>query len=144
MKALLIGFISVFAVALGLGFLIQYPAVFWTILFGFVIVILLAIWNGSKQSPLKDPERIKRRNAAFNQSDGITEDDIVHHHQPNGRPFDDRSGPSSILPAVAAGVAAAHILRPDENPAAPVVEPDPEIANAAAMYYDEDTDYSDE
>ena len=142
MKALLIGFFSVFAVALGLGFLIQYPAVFWTILFGIVIVILLTLWNGSRKSPLKDPERMKRRNAAFNQADGITEDDIVHHHQPNGRPFDDSSGPSSILPAVAAGVAAAYILRPDENPAAPIVEPDPEIENAAAMYYEGNDSYN--
>ena len=128
MKALLIGFFSVFAVFLGLGFLIQYPAIFWTILFGFVIVILLGIWNGSKQSALKEPERAKRRNAAFNQRDGITEDDIVHHHQPNGRPFDNRDK------AVAAAVV----------PLVPIAEPDPEIENAAALYYEGNDSYNEE
>jgi hypothetical protein len=129
MKALLIGFFSVFLVVLGLGFLIQYPAIFWTILFGFVIVILLGIWNGSKQSALKEPERAKRRNAAFNQRDGITEDDIVHHHQPNGRPFDNR----------AKAVAAAAVV-----PLVPIAEPDPEIENAAAMYYEGNDSYNEE
>ncbi len=142
MKALLIGFFSVFAVALGLGFLIQYPAIFWTMLFGFVIVVLLGLWNGRKQSALKDPERIKRRNAALNQGGKITEDDIVHHYQPNGRPFDDRNGTSSVIAAAAAGAAAAYILKPDEQPAAPVVEPDPEIENAAAMYFEGNESYN--
>lgn len=144
MKALLIGFFGVFAVFLGLGFLIQYPAIFWTVLFGFVVVILLGLWNGRKQSSLKDPERVKRRNAAFNQGDTIIEDDIVHHHQPNGRPFDDRNGTSSVIAAAAAGVAAAYILKPDDQPAAPVVEPDPEIENAAAMYYEGNDSYNEE
>ena len=129
MKALLIGFFSVFLVVLGLGFLIQYPAIFWTILFGFVIVILLGIWNGSKQSALKEPERAKRRNAAFNQRDGITEDDIVHHHQPNGRPFDKRDK----------AVAAAAVV-----PLVPIAEPDPEIENAAALYYEGNDSYNEE
>jgi hypothetical protein len=129
MKALLIGFFSVFLVVLGLGFLIQYPAIFWTILSGFVIVILLGIWNGSKQSALKDPERNKRRNAAFNQRDGITEDDIVHHHQPNGRPFDNRDK----------AVAAAAVV-----PLVPIAEPDPEIENAAALYYEGNDSYNEE
>ena len=129
MKALLIGFFSVFLVVLGLGFLIQYPAIFWTILFGFVIFILLGIWNGSKQSALKDPERNKRRNAAFNQRNGITEDDIVHHHQPNGRPFDNRDK----------AVAAAAVV-----PLVPIAEPDPEIENAAALYYEGNDSYNEE
>jgi hypothetical protein len=144
MKALLLGFFGVFAVTIGIVVLIAYPGIFWTLLVIFILVLILAIRAGSKQATTQAADRPKRINTAFERNGQISEDDIVHQHQPNGRPFDDRSGPSSILPAVAAGAAAAYILRPDEKPAAPVAEPDPEIENAAAMYYEGNDSYNEE
>ena len=143
MKALLMGFFGVFAAFLVLGFLIQNPAVFWVVLFILIAAFVIGVIMGRKKTVLDNPERIKRRNAAFSRSGGISEGDIVHHHQPNGRPFDERDNNSSILGAVAAG-AAAYILKPDAEPTTPVVEPDPEIENAAAMYYEGNNYYSDE
>jgi hypothetical protein len=35
-------------------------------------------------------------------------------------------------------------LKPDAKESAPVVEPDPEIENAAAMYYEGNDSYNDE
>ncbi|MCX6496689.1 MAG: hypothetical protein NTW23_05105 [Rhodoluna sp.] len=125
MKSLLLGFFGVFAVALGLGFLIQYPAVFWVIVFIFVAALVLGLRQGRKQSVLKDPERTMRRNSAFG-GDQILEDDIVHHHQPNRLPFQNRDKP------VVAPVAL------------PVEEVDPEIENAAAMYYEGNAEYYEE
>jgi hypothetical protein len=144
MKALLLGFFGVFAVTIGIVVLIAYPGIFWTLLVIFILVLILAIRAGSKQATTQAVDRPKRLNTAFERNGQISEDDIVHHHQPNGRPFDDRSGPSSILPAVAAGAAAAYILRPDEKAAAPAAEPDPEIENAAAMYYEGNDSYNEE
>jgi hypothetical protein len=144
MKALLLGFFGVFAVTIGIAVLIAYPGIFWTLLGIFILVLVLAIRVGSKQANTQSTDRPKRRNTAFARNGQISEDDIVHHHQPNGRPFDDRTGPSSILPAVAAGVAAAYILRPDEKPATPVAEPDPEIESAAAMYYEGNDSYNED
>jgi hypothetical protein len=144
MKALLLGFFGVFAVTIGIAVLIAYPGIFWTLLVIFILVLILAIRAGSKQATTQVADRPKRRNTAFERNGQISEDDIVHQHQPNGRPFDDRSGPSSILPAVVAGAAAAYILRPDEKPATPVAEPDPEIENAAAMYYEGNDSFSEE
>jgi hypothetical protein len=144
MKALLLGFFGVFAVTIGIVVLIAYPGIFWTLLVIFILVLILAIRVGSKQATTQAADRPKRINTAFERNSQISEDDIVHQHQPNGRPFDDRSGPSSILPAVAAGAAAAYILRPDEKPATPVAEPDPEIENAAAMYYEGNDSYNEE
>lgn len=125
MKSLLLGFFGVFAVLLGLGFLIQYPAVFWVIVFIFVTALVLGLRQGRKQSILKDPERIKRRNAAFGGGQ-ILEDDIVHQYQPNGRPFQNKDKPVAIVPVAA------------------IVEPDPEIENAAAMYYEGNDAYNEE
>jgi hypothetical protein len=144
MKALLLGFFGVFAVTIGIVVLIAYPGIFWTLLVILIVVLIVGIRVGSKQATTQATDRPKRMNTAFERNGQISEDDIVHHHQPNGRPFDDRSGPSSILPAVAAGVAAAYILRPDEKPVAPVVEPDPEIEEAAAMYYEGNDSYNEE
>jgi hypothetical protein len=144
MKALLLGFFGVFAVTIGIVVLIAYPGIFWTLLVIFIVVLIVGIRVGSKQATTQPADRPKRTNTAFVRNGQISEDEIVHNHQPNGRPFDDRSGPPSILPAVAAGVAAAYILRPDEKPAAPVVEPDPEIENAAAMYYEGNDSYNEE
>jgi hypothetical protein len=144
MKALLLGFFGVFAVTIGIVVLIAYPGIFWTLLVILIVVLIVGIRVGSKQANTQATDGPKRLNTAFERNGRISEDDIVHHHQPNGRPFDDRSGPSSILPAVAAGVAAAYILRPDEKPAAPVVEPDPEIESAAAMYYEGNDSYNEE
>jgi hypothetical protein len=144
MKSLLLGFFGVFAVTIGISVLIAYPGIFWTLLVILVLVLIVALRVGSKQATTQDNARSIRRNAAFERNGQILEDDIVHHHQPNGRPFDDRNGPSSILPAVAAGVAAAYILRPDEKPAARVTEPDPEIENAAAMYYEGNDSFNEE
>jgi hypothetical protein len=144
MKALLLGFFGVFAVTIGIVVLIAYPGIFWTLLVTFILVLILAIRAGSKQATTQATDRPKRTNTAFERNGQTSEVDIVHHHQPNGRPFDDRSGLSSILPAVAAGAAAAYILRPDEKPAAPVAEPDPEIENTAAMYYEGNDSYNEE
>ena len=144
MKSLLMGFFGVFAAFLALGFLIQNPAVFWVVLFVLVSAFVIGVFIGRKKTTLDDPERIKRRNAALGRSGGISEGDIVHHHQPNGRPFDDSHNGSSIVGAVAAGAAAAYILKPDAKDVAPVVEPDPEIENAAAMYYEGNDSYNDE
>lgn len=144
MKSLLMGFFGVFAVFLALGFLIQNPAVFWVVLFVLIAAFVIGVVIGRKKTVLDDPERIKRSNAALGRSGGISEGDIVHHHQPNGRPFDDGDRHSSILGAVAAGAAAAYILKPDAEPTTPVVEPDPEIENAAAMYFEGNDSYSDE
>jgi hypothetical protein len=136
MKALLKGFFGVFAVFLALSFFIQNPAIFWILLFVLVGLFALAVWSGTRKTPLNDPESAKRRNTAFSRQDGISEGDIVHHHKPNGRPFEDKGNPGSLLGAVAAGAAAAYILKPDAETVAPVVEPDPEIENAAAMSYE--------
>jgi hypothetical protein len=144
MKALLLGFFGVFAVTIGIAVLIAYPGIFWTLLVILIVVLIVGIRAGSKQANTQPADRPKRTNTAFVRNGQISEDDIVHHHQPNGRPFDDRSGPSSILPAVVAGAVAAYILRPDEKPAAPVVEPDPEIEEAAAMYYEGNDSYNEE
>jgi hypothetical protein len=144
MKALLMGFFGVFAVFLALGFFIQNPTIFWIVLTVLIGVFALAVWSGTRKTTLNDPERAKRRNTAFSRQGGISEGDIVHHHQPNGRPFDGRENNSSIIAAVAAGAAAAYILKPDAAPSAPVVEPDPGIENAAAMYYEGNDVYNDE
>jgi hypothetical protein len=144
MKALLKGFFGVFAVFLGLGFFIQNPTIFWIVLCVLLGVFALAVWSGTRKKPLNDPERAKRRNTAFSRQGGISEGDIVHHHKPNGRPFDDEGNPGSLLGAAAVGAAAAYILKPDAKEAAPVVEPDPEIENAAAMYYEGNDSYNDE
>ncbi len=125
MKSLLLGFFGVFAVALGLAFLIQYPVIFWVIVFVVVLALVIGFLQGRKQSILKDPERIKRRNAAFDGGQ-ILEDDIVHQYQPNGRPFQNKDKPIAIVPI------------------APIVEPDPEIEAAAAMYYEGNDAYNDE
>lgn len=144
MKSLLIGFFGVFAAFLALGFLIQNPAVFWVVLFVLIAAFVIGVVTGRKKTVLDNPERIKRRNAALGRSGGISEGDIVHHHQPNGKPFDDRDNGPSIIGAVAAGAAAAYILKPDAEPTTPVAEPDPEIENAAAMYYEGNDSYNDE
>jgi hypothetical protein len=125
MKSLLLGFFGVFAVALGLAFLIQYPAIFWVLVFVVILALVLGLLQGRKQSILKDPERIKRRNAAFDGGQ-ILEDDIVHQYQPNGRPFQNKDKPIAIVPV------------------APIVEPDPEIEAAAAMYYEGNDAYNEE
>lgn len=144
MRALIGGFVGFFVIVLGLAFLIQYPAVFWVLAFLFAFALIVGIVNGRKQSVLKDADREKRRRAALSPRNGVPEGDIVHHHQPNGRPFDDSHNGSSIIGAVAAGAAAAYILKPDAKLTTPVVEPDPEIENAAAMYYEGNDSYSDE
>jgi uncharacterized membrane protein YdbT with pleckstrin-like domain len=144
MKSLLIGFFGVFAVLFGIAFLIQNPAFFWIIAIILLGAFVLGLVNGNKSKVLSNPDRIERRNAAFGRQGQISEGDIVHHHQPNGRPFDERNGSSSVIAVAAAGAAAAYILKPDAKPAAPVVEPDPEIENAAAMYYEGNDSYSDE
>ena len=144
MKSLLIGFFGTFAVLLGIAFLIQNPAFFWVILINIVGAFILGLIKGNKRNALNNPERNARRNAALNRQGQISEDDIVHHHQPNGRPFDERGGASSVIAAAAAGAAAAYILKPDAQPATPVVEPDPEIENAAAMYYEGNDSYYEE
>jgi hypothetical protein len=144
MKSLLLGFFGVFAVLLGIAFLIQNPAFFWVILIILLGAFVLGLINGNKRTALNNPERNARRNAALNRQGQISEDDIVHNHQPNGRPFDERGGASSIIAAAAAGAAAAYILKPDAQPAAPVAEPDPEIENAAAMYYEGNDSYYEE
>jgi hypothetical protein len=144
MKSLLLGFFGVFAVLLGVAFLIQNPAFFWVILIILLGAFVLGLINGNKRKALNNPERNQRRNAALNRQGQISEGDIVHHHQPNGRPFDDRNGTSSIIAAAAAGAAAAFILKPDAQPAVPVVEPDPEIENTAAMYYEGNDSYREE
>ena len=144
MKALLMGFFGVFAVFLALGFFIQNPAIFWIVLTLLIGVFALAVWSGTRKTTLNDPERAKRRNTAFSRQGGISEGDIVHHHQPNGRPFEDRGNSGSLIAAAAAGAAAAYILKPDAGEVAPVVEPDPEIENAAAMYYEGNDVYNEE
>ena len=144
MGALISGFVGFFVIVLGLTFLIQYPAIFWVLLLLFVFALIFGFRKGRKQSVLSNPDREARRRAALNQRDGVSEGDVVHHHQPNGRPFDDRDANSSILGAVAAGAAAAYILRPDAGPNTPVVEPDPEIDNAAAMYCEGNDSYNEE
>jgi len=144
MKALLMGFFGVFAVFLALGFLIQNPAIFWIVLCVLIGVFALAVWSGSRKTTLNDPERAKRRNTAFSRQGGISEGDIVHHHQPNGRPFEDEGNRGSLLGAAAVGAAAAYILKPDAEEVAPVVEPDPEIENAAAMYYEGNDSYNED
>ena len=144
MKSLLLGFFGVFAVLLGIAFIIQNPAFFWVILIIFLGAFVLGLINGNKRNALNNPERNARRNAALNRQGQISEDDIVHHHQPNGRPFDERGGTSSVIAAAAAGAAAAYILKPDAQPAAPVAEQDPEIENAAAMYYEGNDSYNEE
>ena len=141
MKSLLLGFFGVFAVLLGIAFLIQNPAFFWLILIILLGAFVLGLINGNKRNALNNPERNARRNAALDRQGQISEDDIVHHHQPNGRPFDERGGSSSIIAAAAAGAAAAYILKPDAQPATPVVEPDPEIENSDAIYFDRASDY---
>jgi hypothetical protein len=144
MKALLKGFFGVFAVFLGLGFFIQNPAIFWIVLCVLLGVFALAVWSGTRKTPLNDPERVKRRNTAFSRQGAISEGDIVHHHKPNGRPFEDEGHPGSLLGAVAVGAAAAYILKPDAEEVASVVEPDPEIENAAAMYHEGNDSYNEE
>jgi len=125
MKSLLLGFFGVFAVALGLAFLIQYPAIFWVLVFVVILALVIGFLQARKQSILKDPERIKRRNTAFGEGQ-ILEDEIVHHHQPDRLPFQNRDRPV-VAPAVLA-----------------VEAVDPEIENAAAMYYEGNDAYNDE
>jgi hypothetical protein len=144
MKALITGFFGGIAALLALGFFIQNPAIFWIVLSVVLGVFALAVWSGTRKKTPADPERAKRRNAAFGRQDGISEGDIVHHHQPNGRPFEDGGNPGSLLGAAAAGAAAAYILKPDSKEVVPVVEPDPEIENAAEMYYEGNDSYSEE
>lgn len=144
MRALIGGFLGFFAGIIGLVFLIQYPALFWLLLSVLIVALGFGFVNGRKQTVLDNPDRIKRRNTAFNRQGEISEDDIVHQHQPNGRPFEDRGNTGSLLAAAAAGAAAAYILKPDAEPPTPVVEPDPEIENAAAMYYEGNDAYNDE
>ena len=144
MRALIGGFLGFFAVIIGLVFLIQYPALFWLLLFVLILALVFGFINGRKQTPLNDPDRIKRRNTAFSRKGEILEDDIVHQHQPNGRPFEDRGNTGLLIAAAAAGAAAAYILKPDAEEVAPVVEPDPEIENAAAMYYEGNDVYNEE
>ena len=144
MRALIGGFVGFFVIVLGIAFLIQYPAVFWVLISIMALAFALGIINGRKQTVLRDAERESRRKAALNKIGGISEGDIVHHHQPNGRPIDERENNSSILGAVAAGAAAAYILKPDAEPTTPVAEPDPEIENAAAMYYEGNDSYNEE
>ena len=144
MRALIGGFVGFFVIVLGLTLLIQYPAIFWVLLFLFALALIFGFRKGRKQSVLSNPDREARRRAALNQRDGISEGDVVHHHQPNGRPFDERGNTTSVIAAAAAGAAAAYILKPDAEPVAPVVEPDPEIENAAAMYYEGNDSYNEE
>ena len=144
MRALIGGFVGFFVIVLALAFLIQYAAIFWVLLFLFAFAWIYGFMKGRKQSVLSNPDRETRRRAALNQRDGVSEGDIVHYHQPNGRTFDDRDNNSSIIVAAAAGAAAAYILRPDAEPTTHVVEPDPEIENAAAMYYEGNDSYNDE
>ena len=136
MKSLLLGFFGVFAVFLALGLFIQNPAIFWLVLSLLIGAVALAVWNGTRRKAPNDPARAARRRAAFARQDGTNEGDIVHHHQPNGSPFEDRGTNGSLIAAAAVGAAAAYILKPEPEVAAPVVEPDPEIENAAAMYYE--------
>lgn len=144
MGALIGGFVGFFVIVLGLAFLIQYPAVFWILISMLALAFAVGIFKGRKQSVLGDADREARRRAALSRRDRTSEGDVVHHHQPNGRPFDDRENNSSILGAVAAGAAAAYILKPDAESTTPAVEPDPEIENAAAMYYEGNDSYNDE
>lgn len=144
MKALLTGFFGIFVAFLALGYLIQNPAVFWIVLSVLIGIVALGVWSGTRKTTRTDPQRAKRRDAAFSQRGGISEGDIVHHHQPNGSPFDDRENGSSIISAVAAGAVAAYVLKPDAAPTTPVVEPDSEIENAAAMYYEGNDSYNEE
>ena len=85
MKALLIGFFSVFAVVLGLGFLIQYPAIFWTILFGFVAIFTIGLIVGNKQSdkPVQRHEVPSDRKYVDDDEEG----DIRHHYNYGGTPM---------------------------------------------------------
>lgn len=144
MRSLIGGFVGFFVIVLGIAFLIQYPAVFWVLISIMALAFILGITKGRKQSVLRDAERESRRKAALNRIGGISEGDIVHHHQPNGRPFDEGDRNSSFIAGAAAGIAAAYILKPDSEPATPAVEPDPEIENAAAMYYEGNDSYNEE
>ena len=144
MRALIVGFVGFFVIVLGIAFLIQYPAVFWVLISIMALAFAIGIIKGRKQTVLRDAERESRRKAALNRIGGISEGDIVHHHQPNGRPFDDGNRSSAFIAGAATGAAAAYILRPDAKEATSAVEVDPEIENAAAMYYEGNDSYSDE
>lgn len=127
MKALLLGFFGVFAAVIAIGFLAMNPEIFWIILVVLAGAFLFGIYNGRKQASLRDSNRIQRQNVALNRRDQISEDDIVHQHQPNGRPFQNRDKPAAAT-----------------NPTEQMAGPDPEIQEAASMYYDRDTDFDDE
>ncbi len=85
MKALFGGFISVFVVILVLGFLIQYPAVFWTVLFVLISIFVIGITVGNKQSRKPAQRRDAPTNTTYVGDD--EEGDIRHHYNFGGRPM---------------------------------------------------------
>ena len=85
MKALLGGFISVFVVILVLGFLIQYPAVFWTVLFILLAIFVIGLTVGNKKSKRPDPRRDVPANRTYAGDD--EEGDIRHHYNFGGTPM---------------------------------------------------------
>ena len=85
MKALFGGFISVFVLLFVFGFLIQYPAMFWTVLFIFVAIFAIGLIVGSKQSS----KPVQRSQVPSNRKyvDDDEEGDIRHHYNYGGTPM---------------------------------------------------------
>jgi hypothetical protein len=85
MKALFGGFISVFVLLFVFGFLIQYPAIFWTVLFVFVAIFTIGLIVGNKQSdkPVQRGQVPSDRKYVDDDEEG----DIRHHYNYGGTPM---------------------------------------------------------
>ena len=123
MKALLGGFFGVFAVTLGLGFFITYPAAFWIAITILVGAFVFGLIQGNGQKTLGSSEQMRRQAQAMNQ-----EEEYIEVQRPQRR-----------APLVAPAVIP--IAQDLNNADAEMV--DPEIREAAEMYYDRDSDYGD-
>ena len=87
MKALVGGCFSVFALFFVFGFLIQYPAIFWTLIIMAAGIFTLGLFAGVKQSkrPNVKIEMPVKRNRTFVDDD--EEGDIRHHYNYGGTPM---------------------------------------------------------
>jgi hypothetical protein len=87
MKALIIGFLGVFGLVLAFGFLVTYPAAFWTVIFIFVGLVALVFVLGTRQSQGYVQPPASLRNAKSKYSGDDEEGDIRHHYNYGGTPL---------------------------------------------------------
>ena len=127
MKAFFGGCFSFIAGIFLLSLCLQYPPLFWAILFFFALMVILGIRNGRKQ--LRDNRANQvRMNQPLAKEDDLLEDDIRHHHELNGTPLPSTSKQRQDKAA----------------PVPPPVQLDPEIEAEAAAFYESEADYYDD